>query len=153
MLVGALALGALARRAAASWREPARPLLCGSVVGRVEQEGEWLTCADDRGLGRCGPLQGGHLYRQCTDLGMLRGALLRLCEQPVDVSFATADDLAGLPGIGPAMADRIIQTRSHDRLCRLDDLRKVSGIGPRRLEALTGRVIFGDPLCAVSAAK
>jgi DNA uptake protein ComE-like DNA-binding protein len=51
------------------------------------------------------------------------------------------------------MAARVIQTRKQHRLCTLEDLRQVSGIGPRRLEALAGHVVFSDPLCATPPSK
>lgn len=56
---------------------------------------------------------------------------------PVDVNRATADELAALPGIGPALARRIVDWRGENgTFSRVDDLEKVPGIGPATLERL-----------------
>ena len=59
----------------------------------------------------------------------------------VDVNAATADELATLPGIGPALAERIVRWRqTHGRFGSVDALAGVSGIGPATLERLRTRV-------------
>ena len=59
----------------------------------------------------------------------------------VDVNAATADELASLPGIGPALAERIVQRRrAHGRFGSVDALAEVPGIGPATLERLRPRV-------------
>jgi competence protein ComEA len=55
----------------------------------------------------------------------------------VDVNTASERLLTTLPGVGPATAARIIAARPFHRI---DDLLRVRGIGPRRLEALRPRV-------------
>ncbi|CAN5734050.1 hypothetical protein BH23DEI1_BH23DEI1_06960 [soil metagenome] len=55
----------------------------------------------------------------------------------IDVNRASARLLGTLPGVGPATAERIIAGRPYHRL---DDLLRVPGIGPVRLEALRARV-------------
>jgi competence protein ComEA len=50
---------------------------------------------------------------------------------PLDLNAATADDLDGLPGIGPVLADRIVAWRDeHGRFSSVDELLEVPGIGP-----------------------
>lgn len=62
-------------------------------------------------------------------------------EAVVDVNTADAQQLQTLPGIGPAMAERIITHReSEGPFSALEDLAAVSGIGPARLQELEGRV-------------
>lgn len=51
----------------------------------------------------------------------------------IDLNQATADELAALPEIGPALAERIIAGRPY---LRSEDLRRVAGISPRRLARL-----------------
>lgn len=51
----------------------------------------------------------------------------------VPVNSAPAELLLTLPGIGPALAARVIQHRPYSRI---DDLLKVPGIGPRVLQRL-----------------
>ena len=61
---------------------------------------------------------------------------------PVDVNTATADQLDGLPGIGPATAAAIVAYRdAHGSFSTVDDLGQVRGIGPAKLDALRGLVV------------
>ncbi len=54
----------------------------------------------------------------------------------VNVNQATAEELQALPGIGPKMAQRIVEEREKRPFKSADDLRRVPGIGPKRLEQL-----------------
>jgi comEA protein len=66
------------------------------------------------------------------DSGRARPAL-----RPVDLNDATATELVALPGIGPAMAGRILAYRKeHGRFASVDDLDRVRGIGPATLRRL-----------------
>lgn len=61
----------------------------------------------------------------------------------VDVNTAPAVELAELPGIGPTLAERIVEHRTaHGPFRNLDDLREVKGIGAKTLEALAPHVRF-----------
>lgn len=56
---------------------------------------------------------------------------------PVDVNHATADDLRGLPGVGPKLATRIVESReAGGPFESVDDLRRVPGLGTAKLERL-----------------
>lgn len=56
---------------------------------------------------------------------------------PVDLNAAGAADLDALPGVGPVLAQRILDWRSqHGRFSSVDELGEVSGIG----EAVLGRL-------------
>ncbi|WP_259464659.1 ComEA family DNA-binding protein [Streptomyces sp. TLI_171] len=56
---------------------------------------------------------------------------------PVSLNRASAEQLDSLPGVGPALAQRILQYRlTHGPFQSLDDLRHVSGIGARKYEDL-----------------
>jgi competence protein ComEA len=51
---------------------------------------------------------------------------------PLDLNTAVEADLVRLPGIGPVMAKRIVEYRqAHGPFKRLDELRKVKGIGAK----------------------
>ena len=56
---------------------------------------------------------------------------------PLDLNRATLADLVRLPGIGPALARRILETRETvGRFAAVDDLAGVRGVGPAKLERL-----------------
>jgi competence protein ComEA len=56
---------------------------------------------------------------------------------PIDLNHATAAELETLPGIGPALAQAIVDYRSaHGAFQSVDDLGDVRGIGPAKLEQL-----------------
>ncbi|MDQ1642723.1 MAG: competence protein ComEA [Actinomycetota bacterium] len=60
---------------------------------------------------------------------------------PVDLNAATLAQLDGLPGVGPVLAQRIVDWRSaHGRFGSVDELREVTGIGAARFADLKARV-------------
>ena len=55
----------------------------------------------------------------------------------LDLNRATAEQLQRLPGIGPVLAQRVIEQRMmHGRFHTVDDLREVKGIGKKRMDQL-----------------
>lgn len=56
--------------------------------------------------------------------------------QSVRINSASVSELQQLPGIGPALAQRIIETRSGGRFASADDLLRVPGIGKAKLAKL-----------------
>jgi len=54
----------------------------------------------------------------------------------VNLNTATAQEIESLPGIGPVLASRIIEYRAQNPFTTVDDLQFVSGIGPKRMEAI-----------------
>lgn len=60
---------------------------------------------------------------------------------PVDINTATASDLESVPGIGPALARRIVGFREKNgAFASVDDLLKVQGIGEKSLAKLRPHV-------------
>ena len=54
----------------------------------------------------------------------------------LDPNTAPIDSLELLPGIGPALAERIVAYRQHGRFVEPIDITNVHGIGPRTYERL-----------------
>lgn len=53
--------------------------------------------------------------------------------QPVDLNTATPEQLQTIPGVGPAMAQRILDYRAqHGRFTTVAELRQIKGIGERK---------------------
>lgn len=64
---------------------------------------------------------------------------------PLDLNTAPAETLTALPGIGEELAGRIVRYREeHGPFEAVEDLTKVSGIGPGKLAALEGLVTVED---------
>jgi competence protein ComEA len=59
----------------------------------------------------------------------------------VNLNTAVESDLEGLPGIGPVMAQRVLDFRhTHGRFSSVDELREVPGIGPAKFAAIRNHV-------------
>lgn len=59
----------------------------------------------------------------------------------LDVNRANAQELEELPGIGPVLAERIVDYRKSGRSFRsIDDLRAVKGIGKKKFEQIRALV-------------
>ncbi len=63
----------------------------------------------------------------------------------ININTATIDELCDLPGIGPVLAERIIAYRKEFGLFTSpDELKKVSGIGDKTLEAVREYISVGE---------
>ena len=61
---------------------------------------------------------------------------------PVDLNTATAGELESLPGIGPALAERIVEDRiANGPYATVDDLMRVRGIGAATLDKIRPHVV------------
>lgn len=60
----------------------------------------------------------------------------------VNINTASVDELDALPGIGPAIGQRIVDyRREHGRFERIEQLQEIDGIGPSKFKDLKDRVI------------
>lgn len=69
----------------------------------------------------------------------------RFPSAPLDPNTSCVDSLCLLPGIGPALAERIVAARQDGlRFARARDLQEVRGIGPRTVERLAPYLTFPE---------
>jgi competence ComEA-like helix-hairpin-helix protein len=61
----------------------------------------------------------------------------------VDVNRADVEELQALPGIGPALAERIVRARQEQMFTSVDDLIRVRGIGASTVERLRPHASVG----------
>jgi len=66
----------------------------------------------------------------------------------VNLNSASADELARLPGIGPAKAKAIVAHRAEEPFRKPEDLRKVKGIGDKLYEQVKDHIMVGEPPAA-----
>jgi competence ComEA-like helix-hairpin-helix protein len=58
------------------------------------------------------------------------------------LNTASKQEIEALPGVGPKLAERIIQAREQKRFTSLQDLDNVPGVGSSLLEKLRDRVTW-----------
>jgi competence protein ComEA len=74
-----------------------------------------------------------------------RPSKVTAADGPFDLNRATRADLQRLPGVGPALAERIISAREEaGPFTSVDDLRRIPGIGAAKLERLRSFLIVSD---------
>ncbi len=65
-------------------------------------------------------------------------------QNKLDLNTATASQLQELPGIGPALANRIVEfRRENGAFKRIEDLMNVRGIGEKNFEKIRARITVG----------
>jgi len=63
--------------------------------------------------------------------------------RPVNINTASSEDLESISGIGEVIARRIIDYRNQfGSFENLEDLKKVKGIGGKKIEAIKKRITF-----------
>ncbi len=125
-------------------QEGVYPMPAGSIVAEaIQGAGGALPNADLASINLAAPLvDGQQVFVPLSDLGgSLAGgeavSAADLALQPVHINTADAEELSRLPGIGPVLAEKILEyRRTHGPFARPEDLLNVSGIGPATLEAI-----------------
>lgn len=142
LCVGGAQLVALWPAAMVPARVPVAMPVCQAPVEVVRHGQSVLACATDATWRACTPQPYDRLdlddaagcRRQPQQM---RGTLRLAAAAPLNLNRVDAADLAALPGIGPAMAERIVQDRTrHGPYANLDALTRVRGIGPATLARL-----------------
>jgi competence protein ComEA len=92
----------------------------GMSLARKVTDGEQLVVGEPQPASQDGPLSG-----STTPAG------------PLDLNSATVNDLDALPGIGPVLAQRVVDWRTaHGGFTSVDQLRQISGLGGKKFDAL-----------------
>jgi competence ComEA-like helix-hairpin-helix protein len=136
LLAAALALGPM-RQARCAPPDP------GERPAGIDRGGEIrvvpLELARRRAVGGAPALHEGQYVPECCvrRLRPLPLGARRVLGLPVDLNDLSASEFEELPGIGPALAGRIIDTRRRRGGFReAEELLEVPGIGPVKLEAI-----------------
>jgi competence protein ComEA len=132
-------------------REPSRPAWPRLVLRRADQAVAAAVIAVSlAGLGGYGVWQ-----------GSIRGRLIEIeraepiaIDTRIDINTADWPELCLMPGIGEALAQRIIADRAENGpFLELDDLRRVRGIGPRTIEYMKPYLLPMSELDATAEGK
>ena len=111
-------------------------------LARKLSDGEQLVIGLPAGAAPAGTLAaaGGTAPDDLAAGGVTAGA----SAGPVDLNSATTAQLDTLPGVGPVLAQRIVDWRTqHGRFGSVDQLRSVSGIGDAKFRDLAPLVVAG----------
>lgn len=112
------------------------------VISAVKKCGDVLPTADTDAINMAEMISDGMHINIPEVSGAVSGAV-RIGQQPDKININRADEKAldSLPGIGPAMAKRIIDYRTEKGKFKvIDDLKKVRGIGDAKFEKLRDRI-------------
>jgi len=70
---------------------------------------------------------------------------MKVLSIPINVNTAKAEELDILPGVGPKMAQAIVDFReAHGKFSTLEDLQKIKGFGPRKFAAIRPHITLTD---------
>jgi competence protein ComEA len=66
----------------------------------------------------------------------------------VNINTATVSELSYLPGVGPAMAEKIVQARSNKPFTREDGITRIKGIGRKTYAKMRPYISLEGPTTA-----
>lgn len=119
------------------------------VYELIEHAGGTKKEANLQGLNLAAPLYDGQKIfippMALSEEGQAMPSTLRNASSShlINVNTASQQELESLPGIGEILAQRIVEYRTQNGPFRSpEDLLKVKGIGPKKLEALRDRITF-----------
>ena len=102
------------------------------VAGALERAGGPSSRADLTAVNLAAKVQDGQQI-----VVPVRGATAESSGSPVNLATATAEQLDEVDGIGPTLAERIVEYReAHGGFGSIEELAQVDGIGEKRLATL-----------------
>lgn len=72
---------------------------------------------------------------------------------PINVNTASAAELTRIPGIGPRLAERIIEQRQKSPFSRIEDIRQVPGMGPKTFARIRAWLKVSDEVTATTVSR
>ena len=111
------------------------------AVDAVNMAGGMTELADAAAVNLAAPLTDGQHIHIPTKEIFLQSPQIADSDDLVNINTADADRLATLKGIGPAMAQRIIEYREQNGPFKtIDELKNVRGIGDKKFAALKDKI-------------
>jgi len=116
----------------------------GRVIDAVRAAGGFLPDAEPQAINLARPLVDGEQVVVPKKGETPPGAAVGSAQQPgakVNINNATESDFENLPGIGPVLAQKIVDYRDqHGPFRTIQDLMKVTGIGQKKFDSLSAYV-------------
>lgn len=134
-------LAGLLLAAAAAWAAPwvgvrAKQLFSPAATVFYEQNRRLFWSPADN-IENQWEIDGNILDQQSKPSGSIDGWQGLLLGHPLNLNAANSQDLEALPGIGPKMAEAILQNREENgSFKKVEDLERIGGIGPKTMERL-----------------
>lgn len=113
-----------------------------AMADRIVSSRPFSTTEDLHRVGGIGSATMDHIKDHVTVNDVVSHSAKPATDQQVHVNSATSSELQSLPGIGPKLAQRILDERIKRPFATVEELRRVSGIGPKTLEKLRSHVVI-----------
>lgn len=115
------------------------PALKAGKAGAGKKTGGKVSSASGSSHSSAGNRAGGATHKSNSSKSVGTGAKQKVVGS-VCINSASAEELEALPGVGPALAQRIVNERSKGHFKSADDLLRVPGIGKAKLEKMRSYV-------------